>query len=64
MKNNEHFYTDGCGIMIDGGDYVRLHFRNDYNRLRDPDGPEFDPAEIHYMIGEEYDLLGVLRECE
>ena len=29
MKNNEQFYTDGCGIMIDGDDDVRLHYRND-----------------------------------
>ena len=61
MKNNEQFCTDGCGIMIDGDDDVRLHCRNDNNRLRYPDGPEFGPAEIHYMIGEEYDFPGVLK---
>ena len=29
MKNNEQFYTEGCGIMIDGDDDVRLHCRDD-----------------------------------
>ena len=33
MKNNEHFYTDRCGIMIDGDDDVRLHYRSDYNSM-------------------------------
>ena len=59
IKNNEQFYTDGCGIMIDGDDDVRPHYRKDCNRLHDSDGPEFDPAEIHYMIGEEH----VFPEC-
>ena len=25
MRNNEQFYTDGCGIMIDGDNDVLLH---------------------------------------
>ena len=27
MRNNEQFYTEGCGVMIDGDDDVRLHYR-------------------------------------
>ena len=41
MKNNEQFYTEGCGIMVDGDDGVRLHYRDDYNDLRDPDRSEY-----------------------
>ena len=33
MKNNKLFYTERCGIMIDGDDDVRLHYRDDYNDL-------------------------------
>ena len=29
MRNNEQFYTEGCGIMIDGDDDVRLHYQDD-----------------------------------
>ena len=36
MRNNEQFYTDGCGIMIDGDDDVRLHYRIDYGRVQKP----------------------------
>ena len=61
MKNNEHFYTDGCGIMIDGDDDVRLHYRSDYNRMRNPTDPRHDSAEVHYMTCEEYDSPGVLK---
>ena len=55
MKNNKQFYADGCSIMIDGDDDVRLHYRNGYSRLRNPDDPESDPAEVHYMTCNEYD---------
>ena len=52
-KNNEQFYTEGCGIMIDGDDGVRLHSRDDYIDLRDPDRSDFGPAEVHYMTSDE-----------
>ena len=61
MKNDEQFYTDGCGIMINSDDDVRLYYRNCYSRLRNPDEPESDPAEVHYMTCEEYDSPGVLK---
>ena len=61
MKNNEQFYTDGCGTMIDGDDDVRLHYSSDYNRLRNPDEPESDPAQVHYMTCEEYDSPEVVK---
>ena len=47
--------------MIDGDDDVRLHYRNDYDRLRNLDDPESDPAEVHYMTCMEYGSPGVLK---
>ena len=47
--------------MIDGDDDVRLHYRDECNRLRDPDRPEFGPAEAHYMTSVEFDFTGVLK---
>ena len=47
--------------MIDGDDNVRLHYRNDYSRLRNPDEPESDPAEVHYMTCKEHDPPGILK---
>ena len=63
MKNNEQFYTNGCGIIVDGEDDVRLHHRNDYSRLRNPDEPESDSAEVHYMTCKDHDPPGVLNVC-
>ena len=47
--------------MIDGDDDVRLHYRDDYNRLRNSDRPVFGPAEALYMISDEFDFTGVLK---
>ena len=51
MRNNEQFYIEGCGIMIDGDDDVRLHYRDD-------DDVATEPAEMHFMSGKEYDSIG------
>ena len=52
MKN-EQFYTEVCGIMIDGDDDVRLHHWDDYSNLRDHDRSEYGPTEVHYMTSDE-----------
>ena len=59
MRNNEQFYTDGCGIMIDGDDDVRFHHRGDSHDLADPESKPFEAAEIHFMSGAEYDFAGL-----
>ena len=59
MRNNEVFRTEGCGIMIDGDDDVRLHHRHD---LSDPDFQPSEAAEIHFASGTEYDFTGVSRK--
>ena len=61
MRNNEQFYTDDCGIMIDGDDDVRLHFRGDYNDLADPDAQSSEGAEVHFMNGAEDNFAGVFK---
>ena len=58
MRNNEAFYTEGCGIMIDGHDDVRLHYRHD---LSDPDSQPSEAAEVHFASGAEYNFAGVLK---
>ena len=58
IRNNAQFYTEGCGIMIDGDDGVGLHYREDYNGLRDPDRSGYGPAEAHYMTIDEFDSIG------
>ena len=63
MRNNEQFYTSWCGIMIDGDVEVRLHHRNDYNDLRDPDRSEYGPAEVHYKTGDEFNSIGRVTVC-
>ena len=60
MKNNEQFYTDGCGIMIDGDDDVRLECRGDYLSIADPDAQP-EAAEVHFMSGSEFNFAGVLK---
>ena len=35
MRNNEQFYIDGCGIMIDGDVGIRLHYRRGDHDLAD-----------------------------
>ena len=58
MKNNEAFYTEGCGIMMDGDDGVCLHYRHD---LSDPDSQPSETAEVHFVSGAEYNFAGVLK---
>ena len=58
MRNNEQFYTDGCGIMIDGDDDTRLHYCHD---LADPDSQPSEAAEVHFANGAEYDVAGLLK---
>ena len=52
------FCTEGCGIMIDGDDDVRLHHRHD---LSDPDFQPSEAAEVHFASVTEYDFAGVLK---
>ena len=61
MRNNEQFYTDGCGIMIHGDDDVRLYSRGGYNDLADQDAQPCEAAEVHFMSGAEYNFAGVLK---
>ena len=56
MKTNEHFYTDGCGTMIDGDDDVQFHHRNGFHRLRSADDGIDDPAETYFADCFEHDL--------
>jgi hypothetical protein len=58
MRNNEQFYIDGCGIMIDGDDDVRLHYRHD---LPDPDSQPSEAADAHFASGAEYNFAGILK---
>ena len=58
MRNSEQFYTDGCGILIDGDDDVRLHYRHD---LAVPDSLLSEAAEVHFASGAEYEFAGVLK---
>ena len=44
MRNNEQFYADACGIVIDGDHGVRLHYQDDYSDLRDSDRSGYGPA--------------------
>ena len=60
MKNNEQFYTNGCGIMIDGGGDIRLHDRVDYLSIADPDAQP-EAAEVHFMSGTKFDFAGLLK---
>ena len=53
MRNNEQFYTEGCGIMIDGDDDARLHYRDDCNDLQDPDISGYGQADVHFMTSGE-----------
>ena len=61
MRHNEQFYTDGCGIMIDGGDDVRFFYRGDYHGLATHDEPQCAAAEVHFMDGSDFDFAGVLK---
>ena len=49
MRTTEQFYTEGCSIMIVGDDDARLHYRDDYNCLRNLDRSEYGPAEVRYV---------------
>ena len=60
MRSNEQFDTDGCGIMIDGDDDVRLHDRGGYHDLANPDAHPCEVAEVHFMSGAECNFAGAL----
>ena len=47
MGLSEHFYMDGCGIMLDGDDDVRLHLGNESMDLADGDSVRCEAAQFY-----------------
>ena len=63
MKNNEQFYTEGCAIIIEGDDDVRLHYWDDYNDLRHTGRSGYGVAEVHYRTSDDFNSLVSVTDC-
>ena len=47
MSESGHFYLDGCGIMTDGDDDVRLHWRGEFEDLVGREGVRCEAAQFY-----------------